>query len=391
MVYQETHNHSSPEVTNLLACELPSSSEGSNARKAPSGGKPSVVKGKAGRKRRGRSMGRYPFLTWVKRYLSVRGQTYAEATTKELQRRYRRMEKDLKMLVEHGKVSSANPEKMSSEDVLTYINLLKSRGLKEKGISHNLTALKNLLDYVGNPAVQRFKAKYPFAVPKSRSPRLPIMEDKDYHAILQEARSIDSMDWKRLKAYALVVLAISTGMRCKELRLCQITDVYLDEMKIRAEHVKGEGSYGQAREIAIRPEARVILAKYLRARNKMVAKMSPGNLALFPALRGDGDGYLSTNSLEKLKRLVETESGIKFDLRMCRRTYGQKAIDEGVSTEAVSRLLGHSTTKTTENYYCRMRQDTAIREAQSVWQGPKSYPDVKTPKIESRFEVTGYV
>lgn len=335
-------------------------------------------------------MGRYPFLTCAKRFLSARGQTYAEATAKELQRRYRRMEKDLKMLVENGKATSANPEKMSAEDVLAYINLLKSRGLKEKAIGHNLTALKNLLDYMGNPSVQRFKAKYTFAVPKSRSPRLPAMDDRGFQTILRKASSIDSLDWKRLRAYTLVVMALCTGMRNKELRLCQVCDLHIDEMKVRAEHVKGEGTYGQAREIAIRPEARETLVKYLRARNKLVAEQSPGNLALFPALRGKGDGYLSSNGLENMKRLVESETGIKFDLRMCRRTYGQRAIDEGVSTEAVSQLLGHSTTKTTENYYCRMRQDTAIREAHNVWQVPKSYPDAKTPKIESGKWEPGY-
>lgn len=65
--------------------------EGSNAGRKPSDSEPSVVKHKVGRKRRGRSMGHYPFLTWTNRYLKARGQTYAEATRKELERRYRRM------------------------------------------------------------------------------------------------------------------------------------------------------------------------------------------------------------------------------------------------------------------------------------------------------------
>ncbi len=301
------------------------------------------------------------------------------------------MEKDLKTLVEDEKVSSANPEKMSAEDILAYVNFLNSKGLKEKSISHNLSALNDLLSYAKNPAVLTFRVQYPFAIPKHRTIRLPSMEEGLFQKIIQNARRVDESEWNRLKAYALVVIALGTGMRNKELRLCEINDVFIDGSTIRAAHVKGEGTYGEPREIAIRPEAQEILKKYLRARSRMVAEKSPGNLALFPALKGEGDGFLSTNSIEKLKRVVELETGSQFDLRMCRRTYAQKAIDEGVKLEHVSRLLGHSTTKTTENSYCRVRQDVAIREAQKVWNVPESYPDVKTPKIDSRFEVTGYV
>lgn len=365
--------------------------EGSNARQRPSDSKPSVVKRKAGRKRRGRSMGRYPFLTWVNKYLLIRGPTYAKSTAKELDRRYRRMERVLKMLVEDGKVSSTNPEKMSAEDILSYVNFLKTEGLKENSISHNLSALNDLLSYAKNPAVLTFRVEYPFAIPKHRIIRLPDMEKDLFQKIVQNANRVNESDWKRLKAYALVVLALGTGMRNKELRLCQINDVFIDDMTIRAAHVKGEETYGHARDIAIRPEALEILKKYLKARNKIVAEKSPGNLALFPALWTKGNGFLSTNSIEKLKRIVELETDSRFDLRMCRRTYVQTAIDEGVRTEAVSRLAGHSTTKTTEKFYGRVRQDVAIREAQTVWQMPKSHPDVKTPKIDSRYEVTGYV
>jgi len=52
---------------------------------------------------------------------------------------------------------------------------------------------------------------------------------------------------------------------------------------------------------------------------------------------------------------------------MCRRTFGQVGIDNGVSTESVSRMMGHASTKTTGKYYCRKTQESAIQEAQKVW------------------------
>jgi integrase/recombinase XerD len=336
-------------------------------------------------------MGRYPFLTWVNKYLGVKGKTYSESTVREVRRRYRRMDNDLKALVREGEVQSANPEKISAEDVLAYIGFQKDKGMKETAISHKITVLNSLLLFAGNSAVQQCRMRYPNAMPKKRQARMASMDDGDFHHIIAEARKIQETDWNRLKAYTVVVLCLCAGLRCKEVRLSKVSDLDTRNWVIQVEHVKGEGSYGEPRKVIIRPEAREILTKYLRARKAIVSKKCPRNQALFPAMRDEEDGFFSANGIERLKILVESETGIKFDLRMCRRTFGQMFIDQGLNLDAVSVMMGHATTKTTETYYCRKRQEVAIREAQELWTGKMSHPDAKNPKIESRFEVTGYV
>lgn len=49
-----------------------------------------------------------------------------------------------------------------------------------------------------------------------------------------------------------------------------------------------------------------------------------------------------------------------FDLRMCRRTYGQRLIDRGIGINVVSKILGHNNTNTTERYYCRLNDMDAV-------------------------------
>lgn len=377
--------------TNLFADGLPSDHEGLNARDKPSDSKPSVVKHKVGRKRGARSMGRYPFLTWVNKYLTVKGNTYSVYTVKEVRRRYRRMDNDLKALVKSGDVTTSNPEKISADDVLKYIGSQKARGLKETAISHNITVLNSLLQFVGNSAVQQCKMRYPNAMPRKRKTRMASMDEGDFHRIIAKARSVKESEWSRLKAYSVVVLALCAGLRCKELRLSKVTDLDTRNWVVHVEHVKGEGSYGEPRTVFIRPEGRELLTKYLRARKIQVERNCPMNQALFPTMRDQEDGFFSTNGIEKLKRLVESETGIKFDLRKCRRTFGQMYLDQDLGVDSVSVMMGHATTKTTETYYCRKRQEVANREAQQLFQGKMSYPDAKNPKIESRFEVTGYV
>jgi hypothetical protein len=60
-------------------------------------------------------------------------------------------------------------------------------------------------------------------------------------------------------------------------------------------------------------------------------------------------------------------------------------------------MMGHSSSKTTEKYYCRKTTESAISDAQEVW-GIKQKPQeiarcekVKNPQIEDKRWMTGYV
>ena len=39
-------------------------------------------------------------------------------------------------------------------------------------------------------------------------------------------------------------------------------------------------------------------------------------------------GYLSGNAIRKIKETVEKDLNVKFDLRMCRRTFSQRYLDK---------------------------------------------------------------
>jgi len=332
-------------------------------------------------------MGRYPLVACARKYLEIVGPALADATVKELDRRYRRMGKDFAALKAAGKIDTDNPAKMGEKDVLAYVGLLRARGVKESGIAHNLSSLSALLLHFGNTTVQRLRREHSRMIPKRHAKRQDPIGGDIASRIFRAAEGV--RDWRRLEAHALVIMALSTGLRPKELRLAAIGDLDLGRWILNAEHVKGEGAYGQPREVPIRPEGRKTIERYVRVRNAIVAKTAPLNDALFPAIRDKGDGYFAPNSLGQLKRLVEDEIGARFELRACRRTFGQGCIDEGLSVEAVSLLLGHATTKTTESYYCRKRPDAAIKEAEALWSASRP-PGAKTPEIEFRKWLPGY-
>ena len=82
---------------------------------------------------------------------------------------------------------------------------------------------------------------------------------------------------------------------------------------------------------------------------------------------GGDCGHMSSNSVRRVKSVVEKEIGKSFELRDCRRAYGQFYINKGLELEDVSVLMGHGTTKTTELYYCRKRESVVIEKAKDLW------------------------
>jgi len=78
--------------------------------------------------------------------------------------------------------------------------------------------------------------------------------------------------------------------------------------------------------------------------------------------------YFSDKAFRKWKKVVSELSGVDFKLKDMRLTWGQDYLDKGAPIEAVSRMMGHKTTKTTETYYARLKEKDAIRAIERSWE-----------------------
>jgi len=105
--------------------------------------------------------------------------------------------------------------------------------------------------------------------------------------------------------------------------------------------------------------------------------------------------------LEK-KVNLDLDEAISFHIKDFRATFCQQSIDRGASTSAVSVMMGHSSTKTTETYYGRMRTEKALADINAAWsegpeavraEGPKAPPKEPAkehPLIERNYGPSGY-
>jgi len=296
---------------------------------------------------------------------TMRG-VYQEETWKNRDRRYRRMSEKIKVLRKENRISSASPKTMTVEDVRQYI-LYAQESLSPADMVHEVNALRKLLLYARNSAVDICLQENPRLKPSVRGrSRNPPMEEDDLDLIFRRAESIPEDDFIKYRAYTLVCLVLATGCRNKEIRFADVKDLDTRNWVLDIIHVKGERSYGSPRRVPIPPEVRKIVETYLFIRHRYVFESALKCDALFPS-KESRDGYLCGNSIRRMKDLVEEDLGIRFDLRQCRRTFGQRYIDKGLDLESVSVLMGHSSTKTTERFYGRRKNDQAIEKARSMW------------------------
>ncbi len=321
-----------------------------------------MLKGKGGRI----ELTRYPFGYYAAEYLSKVLGIYADETWKNRERRYRRMERCIIELRKQKKISTMSPKNMTPEDVREFL-IFRKRTISPADMIHELNALKKLLAFTENPAAEICLARYPGLKPVYRgNRRKESMDDDVYDRILERSATIEPTDFTLVRAYALVLLCLRTGTRNKEIRFAEVGDLDTNAWTLDIIHVKGEDTYGQPRTVPIHPEIRSIVLTYLLARKKWLLDNSANSQALFPS-KSSSDRFLSGNGIRQIKDEVEKDLDIRFDLRMCRRTFGQRYMDAGLDIESTSVLMGHASTKTTEEFYSRKRLTKAMECARNVW------------------------
>jgi Site-specific recombinase XerD len=313
-------------------------------------------------------MGRYPFTECVNNYIPTERGHISKETLETTRRRLLQIGRIFHQLKEDGEVSTDNPRKITPRDIDVFVGHRKMNGLKPGTLLKDLGCLSKMLVYYDNEAVVKFRAKYSAHVPKKYQLLQESMEESRVRKIIDRANEVSVSNWKMVQAYGLVMLAICTGLRPKELRMMYASNVHIDgnDAEVFVEHVKGEGKYGRPRPVSVHPDGVPILKKYMEARALKLKQLGKRNDALFPPLQTDSK-FLSYNRIRMMKTFVEEDIGEKFDLRECRRTFGQRALNEGQDIYNVSRVMGHSSLVTTQRYYCDKELHVASREMKEFW------------------------
>jgi site-specific recombinase XerD len=306
-------------------------------------------------------MVRYQFSADVKDYLTIIEGNMSEATFKSVRRRLKQMGRILNQMKDEKLISSDNPKNINDKDILAYVGYRKKNGISGSTVHKDLSILESFLYIHNNNAVAQFRIKYRGYVPKAYNGKLAPMSDELVEKIFEKAMKLDVSQWKLMESYAAVILAISAGLRPKEIRMAYADnlELYGNGATIYIEHVKGEEPWRRSRPTPFLDGGGGFMKRYLEAREIKLKTLNVRTRVLFPLLRDKAE-FVSHNSLFKLKINVEQNIEEKFELRCGRRTFGQSALDSGQELHDTSIAMGHASIVTTQKYYADRKQSVAV-------------------------------
>lgn len=230
-------------------------------------------------------MSRYPFKEKYEELLEQRSYKLAEVTIKNLRRRYARQERELIRLYEAKAIGTLAPSRFTVDDIKTYLTYRMAQKKSSSDQAHDISALDQLCLYCGNPVVKQCLDKYPDLKPnKSYDGRLDPMPEDVVRLIYRKAQDVDPTDFTMVRAYALVILYISTGARNKEIRLAELGDLDTENWRLVIRHPKGEDTYGATRTVPVPKAARPIVSLYLEARELWLIDRGITSRSLFFAM-----------------------------------------------------------------------------------------------------------
>jgi site-specific recombinase XerD len=298
----------------------------------------------------------------AKAFLADYRGVYADTTYTEITRRLKRINDEITRLGLPADYSEITPEQ-----IRTYAVYIRSKKISQKSLAYDLSTLGKICVYYGNDCVDRAKAKYPLIFHVPPRSKLPPMARAETSELIAKISAIKA-PFKSVRAGAVTMLVLGAGLRTIEARYCEITKLNIQKWTILLQRVKGSGTYGQSREIPILPEVRPYLLYFLSLRAHQPPTVAESRYIFASPI----DGLpLSTNTLRRDKDRLIKRIGIDYDYRKLRRTYGQILVDSGADIQAVSMVMGHASTRTTEAYYARLRADYALADILTIFETEK--------------------
>ena len=297
------------------------------------------------------------FAEAVEGYLGEYAHVYAESTLKARRREFARLCKVVGSLHDRGAVTTDDPALMTVADIAAVAAEVRDGGCSQNTRVHMMGRLGMLCRFCGNMAVDQAKARYPALFPPKRETRLGVLSAEEAEALYRHAES--ARGFGDLRAAVSVVLPLASGIRPQETRFVRDSDLSRDLSELTVSHPKGLGTYGDVRTVPVHPRAAPVLERFLEEFHR---RGMGGYL-----FQGPGGDPVAGNTQRMWRCAVSEATGVTFDHRVLRRTWGQGLLDAGVSEQEVSVLLGHASTVTTAKYYARVREDGARESARRAW------------------------
>ncbi len=242
-------------------------------------------------------------------------------------------------LLEALEESALAVEAVTPAFLIEYVLARQLEGRDGRTVAKCLSALRSLFAYLvregrvaSNPA-RRVES------PRIAT-RLPVVwseQDVD--------RLLDAIDLSRiggLRDRALFELVYSAGLRVSE-----VADLRLENLYLKAGHLRVRGKGDRERSVPLGEVARVWLERYLRDERPVLEDRGPHAQEVFLSVRG---ARLSRKTIWKRFKEHAARAGLGGKVHTLRHSFATHLLKGGADLRSVQELLGHRDIRTTQVY-----------------------------------------
>lgn len=233
-----------------------------------------------------------------------------------------------------------DPRAASSETILRYLKILRSRGLSPRSLARNISALKGFYKFLLREGALQENPLRHLRTPRVERGLPEILSREEIERVIGRG---DRQNPREPRDRAMLELLYATGLRVSELIRLSVHDVDLQVGYLRA---RGKG--GKERVVPIGGAALRALKEYLRACGPPQPEGGRGR-ALFSGRGGKG---LSRQGFWKLLRRRAAAAGIRKRItpHLLRHSFATHLLEGGADLRSVQSMLGHADIATTQIY-----------------------------------------
>ena len=173
------------------------------------------------------------------------------------------------------------------------------------------------------------------------------INDEDFKKLVSQ---LDKSYYPEHRDFAMIMLMIDTGMRLGECTTVLMTDLHLASHKIclRAETTKGR----KDRVVFFSPKTETVLRRWIQFKDRYVESDY-----LFP-IKAHG-GHVNVSNFETNFKKYLRRAGLNDTLtpHCLRNNFAKRCLMSGMDIYTLSKILGHSSVKITEEAYLDLTDD----------------------------------
>ncbi len=230
--------------------------------------------------------------------------------------------------------------RISRQDITSFMYAQKQEGLSANSISRGLAAIKTFHRFLVRERLAQEDPTHLVDTPKLWKRVPEVMSQSEVESVIDAAQG---KGWQVVRDRAMLELFYASGMRVSELSNLKVENVNMEVGYVRC---IGKGS--KERIIPIGRKARESIEKYCEKVRRKLAK-DPSVSCLFLSRLGK---RISRQSIWKIIKQYARKAGIKREIKphTLRHSFATHLLERGADLRSVQEMLGHSDISTTQIY-----------------------------------------